>query len=213
MKKAIIFDLDGTLWDVLESTHKSLQEVTPKYNVEEVTIEQVIKAFGTNKEETAKIYFPNLPIEEGMKLVDENTLNNINLLNESGGILYPNVKETLKILNQYFSLYIVSNCGLDEYITSFLKPNELTEYFEDTIAASKLGIPKYEAILKIINDHNVDKAIYVGDTLKDQEASNKANIPFIFASYGFGEAINPKYTINNFKELLNLIKESDNYDR
>ena len=152
MKQAIIFDLDGTLWNVLESTHEALKHTTTKHNIDSVSLEQVIKAFGTNKEETAEIYFPNLPLEEGIKLVDENTLHNIDLLNESGGILYPNVSETIKILSKYYSLYIVSNCGLEEYIDSFLIPNKLTEYFEDKVAASYLGIPKYEAILKVIKE-------------------------------------------------------------
>ena len=130
MKQAIIFDLDGTLWNVLESTHEALKHTTAKHNIDSVSIEQVIKAFGTNKEETAEIYFPNLPLEEGIKLVDENTLHNIELLNESGGILYPNVSETIKTLSKYYSLYIVSNCQ-DGYVPAFLHAHKLEKYFVD----------------------------------------------------------------------------------
>ena len=53
--------------------------------------------------------------------------------------------------------------------------------------------------------NNIDEAIYVGDTQGDFEACEMANIPMIFASYGFGKVENPAYTINDIKELPSLM--------
>ena len=57
----------------------------------------------------------------------------------------------------------------------------------------------------LMKKNNIDEAIYVGDTQGDFEACEMANIPMIFASYGFGKVENPAYTINDIKELPSLM--------
>lgn len=49
--------------------------------------------------------------------------------------------------------------------------------------------------------NSIDKAVYLGDTIGDQIAAKDAEIPFVFASYGFGTTENPEYTISSFNEL------------
>lgn len=44
----------------------------------------------------------------------------------------------------------------------------------------------------------------MGDTEGDQKAAAFAGIPFVFASYGFGEVSGADYTINRFCDLLEL---------
>ena len=55
--------------------------------------------------------------------------------------------------------------------------------------------------------NNIDKAVYVGDTILDKEAADLAGIPFVFASYGFGNVKNPDYSITKPMELIELTKE------
>ena len=50
------------------------------------------------------------------------------------------------------------------------------------------------------------KAVYIGDTAKDQEAAQTAGIPFIHATYGFGKAIAPEGVIGSLEELPALIR-------
>ena len=57
--------------------------------------------------------------------------------------------------------------------------------------------------------NNIKKAIYVGDTVKDQEAANEAGIEFIYAKYGFGKNIHHKYSIEDIKYLPNFLKTID----
>ena len=42
------------------------------------------------------------------------------------------------------------------------------------------------------------------NTIKDKEASQYANIPFIYASYGFGKVDNYDYKIDNISDLLHI---------
>ena len=60
MKNSVIFDLDGTLWEVIESTYKSANYIVSKYNLKEISEDTICRGFGLNKEESAKLYFPNM---------------------------------------------------------------------------------------------------------------------------------------------------------
>ena len=203
-KKAIIFDLDGTLWEVIDVTHKSANEIAKKYNLNEVTKEVICDTFGLNRLDCGKGYFPTLDDDVVIELMDEIAQIKNRILNKKGWNLYPNLKETLLKLNNNYRLFIVSNTAEDEYIEAFFNTDNLKDLFEDYIAASKLGIIKGEAIKKIIKDNNIESAVYVGDTKKDKEAAEYANIPFIYAKYGFGD-IEAKNFIETFDELPTIL--------
>ena len=49
--------------------------------------------------------------------------------------------------------------------------------------------------------------VYVGDTQGDCNAAKLANIPFVFASYGFGEVDGYDYMIEEISDIVNLLKE------
>ena len=50
----------------------------------------------------------------------------------------------------------------------------------------------------------LSEAVYVGDTQGDANACKEAEIPMIYASYGFGEVEEAAASINSFDELLNI---------
>lgn len=206
MKYGIIFDLDGTLWDVTDTTYMSVNEVSNKYKLNSVSRDVVISCFGLDKENTSLKYYPTLSKEFRLKLMDEIAILNINRLKISGGSIYDGVKDTLKILSKKYNLYIVSNTANNEYIEAFLDSTNLRDYFKDYIAASSINISKSDAIKKIISDNKIQCAIYVGDTIYDFDASKCACIPFIWAKYGFGKNVNGEYSINCFNEIVSVIE-------
>lgn len=207
MKNGVIFDLDGTLWEVIESTYKSANIIANKYDLKEISKDTICKVFGLNKEESAKLYFPYMELNESTKLIDEIAIINIENLKNNGGNVYPNVKEVLNKLVNKYDLYIVSNTAEIEYIRAFLKSADTKECFKNYIAASSLNISKADAIKKVIDDNKVEKAVYIGDTRIDLEAAYANNIPFVQAKYGFGENLNTDYSINEIKELLGVLKK------
>lgn len=207
MKNGVIFDLDGTLWEVIDSTLKSANIIANKYNLKEIDKDTVCKGFGLNKEESAKLYFPYIELNESIKFMDEISMTNIENLKNNGGNIYPNVKEVLKILTDKYDLYIVSNTAEIEYIRAFLKSANVDKYFKEYIAASSLNISKKDAIKKVICDNKIEKAVYIGDTKIDMEAAYANNIPFVHAKYGFGENLNTVYSISEIRELLDILKK------
>ena len=206
MKNSIIFDLDGTLWEVIESTYKSANEIAYKHGLKEISKDTICKVFGLNKEGAAKLYFPYLELSESTKLIDEIAVINIENLMSSGGNVYPNVTEVLDNLVDKYDLYIVSNTAETNYIKAFLKAADSERVFKDYIAASSLNISKADAIKKVIGDNNIKKAVYVGDTVIDFEVANENNIPFVQAKYGFGEDLNTDFAINEIKELPSVLE-------
>jgi len=100
-------------------------------------------------------------------------------------------------------LLIVSNCQ-SGYIEAFFEYHGLGSYFEDFECAGTTGKSKGENIIDIIERNKIKLAYYVGDTQIDYEATRKAVIPFIYASYGFGDVLHYEYKINSITDLKQM---------
>lgn len=205
----VIFDLDGTLWDTKEISHQTANAILKKYDPEkEISMDIIEMTMGFSFAETAEMYMPFFESEKREKVLKQMLSLNTKILSKFGGNIYEGLEETLYTLKKYYKLAIVSNCDAG-YIEAFLESSNLSEYFEDYMAASKYGITKSEAIKRIIEKNNVKSAVYVGDTLRDLVAAKHVNIDFIQAKYGFGEDLENKYSINKITELPELLENME----
>ena len=202
---SIIFDLDGTLWDTIDSCMKSLEYIKNKYPdiTKKITREQVESSMGKSFDEIVELYYSYLPKEKAVHYAREAFNKNIENLLKYGGVLYTNTKDTILKLSKKYKLYIVSNC-IDGYIESFFNTSGLQEYFKDYESNGKTGLNKGENIKLIIKRNKIEHARYVGDTISDKEAADFANIPFIYASYGFGNVDKYDYRIDDIEDLLSI---------
>jgi phosphoglycolate phosphatase len=205
--ESLIFDIDGTLWDsralVAEGYNAQLKdEGMERFSVDAEVLKTV---FGKVMTEIADIIFGELPEEQRYPLMDrcmereKDTLRN----DPCEGAGYPKVKETLEELHRKHRLFIVSNsqCGYPEVCMEKLG---LTDFVSGHLCFGDTGTCKGETIKKLMKDHNITSACYIGDTAGDMEASEYAGIPFVFCTFGFGEA--PRYwkKIDKFEQLLEL---------
>ena len=202
---AIIFDLDGTLWNTVDSCLKATSFVKEEHSdiTRDVTKEQIESAMGKTSDEIVNIYYGYLPREKGEEYANEAFNKNVDNLLKEGGTLYPNTRDTIIKLSKKYKLYIVSNC-VKGYIESFLNTSGLKDYFSDYESYGNTLLSKGENIKLVIDRNNLKNPIYVGDTKGDMEASNYACIPFVYAAYGFGKVEVFDYKINDISELLNL---------
>ena len=202
---SIIFDLDGTLWDATEGICEAWKIVLNRYPEigRTVTTEELGKNMGLTIDEIGRRLFPELDENFQLKLMSECCEEEQSYLGEYGGRLYPKLKETLDKLSEKYKLYIVSNCQ-DGYIQCFLKAHKLNKYFSDFECWGATGLSKGQNNKIIMERNKIKKAIYAGDTNGDAESARFAEIPFIYARYGFGNVEKYDYAIDSFEEILNL---------
>lgn len=206
MNKAVIFDLDGTLWD---STHQILpawnEYIAEQGYSYEFTHENACACMGKTTPQIAEMLFPELSPEEGLKLVQGCCEAEVKSLLKTGGTLYPALRETLTKLKEKYHVYIVSNCE-DGYIQSFLTSHDFGDIVEDFECIGRTGKVKGENIKLVIARNNIDSAIYVGDTPSDYAATQIAGVPFVWASYGFGKVENVPH-ISTISEICEKADE------
>jgi phosphoglycolate phosphatase len=207
MKKAIFFDLDGTLWDALAPITYSWNEAMIKndkhYRFDDTSIRSIM---GLTPEETALLVFNDVPLKEGLELFKICVKAELEYLAIHPGKLYPLEKETLEELSKSYPLYIISNCDKG-YIENFLNSLNMTKYFKGHICVGDNGFAKWQNIVYLKDINKFDDVIYIGDTLKDKTESTKANVKFIHANYGFGHIDNDQYFVNKISDLPPLINK------
>ncbi len=202
---SIGFDLDGTLWDSLEPVIYSWREaVRDLPDIPRVPTEDEVKGvMGLPPLGIATTLFPYLSKQRAMEVFDIMTKVEIEHVAKVGGILFDGLEETLQYLSGKYKLYIVSNCQKG-YIEAFLAFHKLGQYFVDRENAENTGLSKGKNIRLVMERNGLENTVYVGDTIGDQNAAKEAEVPFIFAGYGFGKAEAPETVIHSIRDLQKL---------
>ena len=205
--EAIIFDIDGTLWNTTDYVAESWNQAGADFGAfreRPISGADLRREFGKPMDIIVKNLFPGEEAEIQEKIwkkckeYEENILKNL-----SQNLLYPNVKETLQTLSQTYQIFIVSNCQ-DGYVPLFLEKNGLQEYVTDYESFGATLRSKGENIRLVMERNGLSNTVYVGDTIGDQWAAKEAGVPFIFAAYGFGKSEAPETTISSIRQLTQI---------
>lgn len=202
---SIIFDVDGTLWNSTEITAKAWTEYLQKtehMNIE-ITSGQLVSMFGQPLPDIARQIFPECSVERQLYLIDQCCQAEHRALLKQCAPLYDDLKKALQILSSRYPLYIVSNSQAG-YIEVFLETTGFGKYFKDHLCNGDNGLDKGSNIALIASRNHLQDPIYVGDTYGDYLACRQANVPFVFAAYGFGEVPEPDAVINSPMDLTAL---------
>lgn len=201
--QAILFDLDGTLWDACDVLtrcwNRTLAEKFPDLG-RTLTLADLQSAMGKTVEQIGRLFFPHADPARACEAVCVASQDELEELTACGGCLYDDLPEVLAALSARYFLGIVSNCQCG-YIEAFLQAHGLAAYFSDFLCAGMTGRCKGENIQEIMAKNGLTEAIYVGDTRSDEEAARLAGLPFVHAAYGFGDAQAPDEVITTPREL------------
>ena len=204
--ESLIFDIDGTLWDsralVAEGYNIQLREEGYDQLCTNATVLKTL--FGKTMTDIADALLAIVPVPERYALMERcMATQNIYLQKDPCDIAYPGVKETLAELAKKYRLFIVSNsnCGYPELC---MEKMGVTDLFSGHLCFGDTGAHKGVTIQKLMEQHNITSACYIGDTQGDKDATDMAGLPFIFCTYGFGQVDSYWKSIDKFEDLLNL---------
>lgn len=202
---SIIFDMDGTLWDAVDSYcliwDKSLAQCG--YSQPPVTREMLIKLMGKTLDKIIQIIVPEAADDPVFfQTLDRNERE---MMPELSGRLYPGVTETIHKLSDHYRLFMISNCS-SHGLPNFLRYTGLEPYITDTLSNGDTNLDKAGNIELMVKRHGLKRPIYVGDTQGDSDSCAKAGIDFAFASYGFGTVSNPTHTLTKLGDLPDILR-------
>ncbi|MCR4792524.1 MAG: HAD family hydrolase [Lachnospiraceae bacterium] len=215
VKKGIIFDMDGTVWDSSDNIAASWNEKITEagYAGHMLTAADFKRVMGKPMDVIADILFTFT--EKGP---ERNALRNACekyetvYLRKHGGMLYEGITDTWqKLKDMGYHNYIVSNCQ-SGYIEAFLgfygiSQGSADDLIEDIECYGNNLRLKDENIRLIAERNGLDIACYVGDIQGDYDATVMAGYPFIHARYGFGQIDAEVPYIDSFPELIKVIPE------
>ena len=160
-KKAVLFDLDGTLWDSTAETTRAWNQTFAKCSDLpgfEMTVQTMAGLMGKTTAEIAACLLPQLPLSRAVEVVQLCCAEENAQLLRHGGKLYPGVQELFVQLAQLGGVHIVSNCETG-YIEAFLQYyRALQPLVDGFLCAGETGRPKGENITALCARHHIHAA-------------------------------------------------------
>jgi phosphoglycolate phosphatase len=198
---AIIFDIDGTLWNACPATAKGWNIGLAKLGIDKkITSKQIESVAGNPNEKCVEILLPGLQ-KKYPDLLDTLDDCEIEAIRSDGGTFYDGAINGIKTLASSRKIFLVSNCQ-NWYIKLFLELSGLQPVLAGFDCYGMSGVPKNEMLTKIKSNYSLNNPVYVGDTEGDESAANLAGIDFIHASYGFGSSSKKAVKVDSFAALL-----------
>ncbi len=198
---AIIFDLDGTLWNACASSALGWNEGLAELGEPaRVTGKQVETVSGKPFEECVEVLLPGLQARRpGSAAVLAR--HEREAIERCGGVFYDGALAGIKTLSQSYRLFVVSNCQ-DWYLDLFLKLSGLGPFFAGGDCHGRSRLFKDAMLAHMKRDFRLERPVYVGDTPADQKAALAAGVEFMHAGYGFGKPESPCLSVPSFSALV-----------
>lgn len=201
MKTTLIFDFDGTIADTLDACVRIYNELAPKIGCKAVKDGERDGLRGKASKDFLRDYgvrFWNLPViawrvRKGLRREMEKLP------------IIPGMREALLALRaEGYGMGIVSSNSV-ENIEVFLRVNGLGEMFQFIHSGRNL-FGKDRVLRKVIERHDIESALYIGDEVRDIEAARKVGMPIISVGWGFNlpsilEKMNPGMVVQSPKEF------------
>lgn len=198
---SLIFDMDGTLWDAVETYTRAWNLYFLKVGIPKQLQKKDLDALmGLEELVFLEAVLPEFPVNERAARYQEVIQLQYDLIDKQGGLIYEGVLTYLPLLSQKYKLFIVSNCPRYT-IKHFMKFAKIETSVTDTMAHGENYRAKHENIKLLIEKHELKSPIYIGDTDSDRNQSQKAGVPFIFMTYGFGSCQQVSCSFDHFSSF------------
>lgn len=206
--EGIIFDIDGTLWDSRDVVAQAWQAAIREHTSLSADFdgETIGRHFGKPMRDIFKALYPGISNAQIDDMTPYLYDYEHRYIREMKPQPYPGVEEALQKLSREYPLYIVTN-GQKGYAEAMFDATALGKFFRGWLSYGDTLAPKEITIRTLMERYDFCRTCYVGDTAGDMDASKKAGIPFIYCSYGLGEAEGAEYIIDDIAQLSSAVQK------
>ncbi|XXM71142.1 HAD hydrolase-like protein [Lysinibacillus sphaericus] len=219
---AVIFDMDGTLFQTNRILELSLKETFASLEKDGLwegapPIEKYREIMGVPLQEVWETLLP-LHSEEVRESVDEHFLEVLIENIQSGkGELYPHANEILAELKKHgMKLFIASN-GLPSYLESIVKYYKLDRWLDAAYSIKHVdSLLKSDLVHMICMQHGIKNGAVVGDRLSDITAAKENGLLAVGCRFDFSQEHELKQAdavIEDLIELNQFIQTGDRFNK
>lgn len=198
---ALIFDMDGTLWDAVDTYARIWNEVFRRAGREvHITRESLIGNIGIPIPRILANLFPDIGPDEAARFSAELAQEEPALLARYGGTPYPGVVEGLERLSLKYKLFLVSNCD-SHTLPVFMNCIGITPYITEGVSFGNTHRPKGDNMLLLKEKYGLQQPLYMGDIDADGQETHRVGLPFVYARYGFGQTDDYELAFDSFTDF------------
>ncbi|MFB1099659.1 HAD family hydrolase [Terribacillus sp. JSM ZJ617] len=222
MTKAVIFDMDGTLFQTDKILELALDETFSHLRslnlwTADTPIDTYREIMGVPLPTVWEILLPEHS-NEIRQQADAYFLEKLVVNIKSGkGALYPNVPEIFRFLRENnLKIFIASN-GLTEYLQAIVTYYNLEKWVTETFSIEQIhSLNKGDLVKIIIDKYEIKRGAVVGDRISDIHAAKDNGLVAIGCNFDFAnetELAQADYVINDLSELQHVIAKSNLFSK
>lgn len=198
----LIFDFDGTLADTYAIVNKVYYELLKTYDFPKLSNEDINALRNVSSREIIKSF--NIPFWRLPNILRKATPIYRELLPESN--LYPGIYALLRVLaKEEYVLGILSSSSAS-LITKYFESHDLMVF--DFIEGGSPLFKKHRKLKRLLKSYKIHKqdVLYIGDEVRDIEASKKVGIDVAAVTWGYNskevlKRYSPTFLIDDTNKL------------
>lgn len=203
--KTIIFDMDGTLLDSSKAIFQTINEMRQSLSLAPLKKEKIVKIINNISQNPLKELYNLEKIDENFKQKAEEKFKQYYF---QSSFLYEGIENLLSNLSAKNYLLAVASNAPKKNLREILKFHKIEHFFFQIEGASE-EIPQKPnpTMLNLIINSQKNKEIYfIGDSIKDFEAAQNADVNYIQVRWGFSEVKDAKLFANSPDDIISIIK-------
>ncbi|WP_002147273.1 HAD family hydrolase [Bacillus cereus] len=219
MLQALIFDMDGTLFQTDKILELSLDDTFEHLRSlqlwdAETPIDKYREIMGVPLPKVWEALLPDHS-NEVRKQTDAYFLERLIENIKSGkGALYPNVKEVFNYLKEIGCLIYIASNGLTDYLKAIVSHYDLEQWVTETFSIEQISsLNKGDLVKNILKKYDLKGAAVVGDRLSDINAAKDNGLIAIGCNFDFAqedELAHADFVIDDLMELKGILPELKN---